>query len=201
MNIFLCKPIWSSQWQTQISFLNHLINFHFFSGNWLHSPWFYITRFAVRIRVLITSHDSWNIFTIGPFLLIDASTFNNPVQFHLKMNPSLQNEPNALNLKEFSEMSFLEISFCVSYTRSYQINVTGELCQTIVWKMKETVIKQWMIVDVYVGKKFLKYCSGHHLLKWLKWYYKPLWKLYKSILVIGFLSFQSDNCNSYDIRE
>ena len=102
--------------------------FIFFSGNWLHSPWFYITvlmQFAVRIRVLITSHDSWSIFTIGPFLLIDASTFNNPVQFHLKMNPWKWTQI-ALNLKEFSEMSFLEISFCASYTRSLQVNVTHE---------------------------------------------------------------------------
>lgn len=164
---FLCKPIWSSQWQTQISFLDHLLDFHFLLRKLTAFSMilYYCTQFAVQIRVLITSHDSWSIFTFGPFLLIDASSFNNPVQFHLKMNPWKCTQI-ALNLKEFSEMSFLEISFCASYTRSLQVNVTHELCQTIVWKMKETVTKQWMIVDVYVGKNILKYCSGHHLLKY-----------------------------------
>lgn len=137
--------------------------------SWLHSPWFYITQFAVRIRVVITSHDSWSIFISGAFFIGDASyTFNNPVQFRLKMNASLQNVPNVMNLKEFSKISFLEIIICASYTKSLHVNVTHELCQTIVWKMKETVIKRWMIVDIHVRKKILKYCSGHLLLKWLK---------------------------------
>ena len=86
---FLCKPIWSSQWQTQISLLDHLLDCHFLLRKLTAFSMisYYCTQFAVQIRVLITSHDSWSIFTFGPFLLIDASTFNNPVQFHLKMNP------------------------------------------------------------------------------------------------------------------
>lgn len=52
-----------------------------------------------------------------------------------------------------------------------------------------------IVVDVRVGKKIQSF-PGHDLPKWINnnTYYKPIWKLYKSI--IGFLSCQSDHCNN-----
>lgn len=52
-----------------------------------------------------------------------------------------------------------------------------------------------IVVDVRVGKNIQSF-PGHDLPKWIynNTYYKPIWKLYKSI--IGFLSCQRDHCNN-----